>query len=188
MRKALTILLSFGLAITLGACASSDGGAQNPDNSVQAIPTPDPALIPDAAPAGLPEADPAVFSDGFGDFIFKVGEGPTWCSISPESGFVLCEHNEAAASYPTIPVPATCDYSFGYQVRLWAKQPETGQTAEFPCMGGSYADPTNAKVLASGQKLTVAPFSCYVEDITARCENEDGKYIALGPEVWALGN
>ena len=188
MRKALTILLSFGLAITLGACASSDGGAQNPDNSVQAIPTPDPALIPDAAPAGLPEADPAIYSDGFGDFIFKVGEGPTWCSISLESGFVLCEHNEAAASYPTIPVPATCDYSFGYQVRLWAKQPETGQTAEFPCMGGSYADPTNAKVLASGQKLTVAPFSCYVEDITARCENEDGKYIALGPEVWALGN
>lgn len=188
MRKALTILLSFGLAITLGACASSDGGAQNPDNSVQAIPTPDPALIPDAAPAGLPEADPAVYSDGFGDFIFKVGEGPTWCSISPESGFVLCEHNEAAASYPTIPVPASCDYSFGYQVRLWGKQPEAGQTAEFPCMGGSYADPTKAKVLASGQKLSVAPFSCYVEDITARCENEDGKYIALGPEVWALGN
>lgn len=188
MRKALTILLSFGLAITLGACASGDGGAQNLDNSVQAIPTPDPALIPDAAPAGLPEADPAIYSDGFGDFIFKVGEGPTWCSISPESGFVLCEHNEAAASYPTIPVPASCDYSFGYQVRLWAKQPETGQTAEFPCMGGSYADPTNAKVLASGQKLTVAPFNCYVEDITARCENADGKYIALGPEVWALGN
>ncbi|MEY4986137.1 MAG: hypothetical protein RLZZ359_1023 [Actinomycetota bacterium] len=160
MRKALTILLGLSLAITLGACASSDGEAQNPDSSVQAIPTPDPALIPEPAAAGIPEADPAVYSDGFGDFVFKVGDGPTWCSISPESGFVLCEHNEAAASYPTIPVPATCDYSFGYQVRLWA----------------------------SGQKLSVPPFNCYVDEITARCENESGKYIALGPEVWALGN
>lgn len=188
MRKALTVLLGLSLAITLGACASSDGEAQNPDNSIQATPTPDPALIPVAAPAGLPEANPETYSDGFGDYIFKVGDGPTWCSISPESGFVLCEHNEAAASYPTIPVPATCDYSYGYQVRLWATKPADSQIAEFPCMGGSYADPTSAEILPSGQKLSVPPFSCYVDNITARCENSDGKFIALGPEVWALGN
>lgn len=188
MRKALAIFIGLGLAITLGACASSDGESLNPDNSIQAIPTPDPALIPAKAPTGLPEVDPADYSDGFGDFVFRVGEGPTWCSISPESAFVLCEHNEAAASYPTIPVPASCDYSFGYQVRLWANEPENGQTAEFPCMGGSYADPTSAKVLTSGHKLVVDPFNCYVDEITARCENAEGKFIALGPEVWALGN
>lgn len=188
MRKASALLIALGLAITLGACATGDGGTPNTDGSGQVIPTPDPALIPPAAPEGLRQVDAKMFSDGFGDYIFKVGDGPTWCSISPEQGFVLCEHNEAAATYPTIPIPTTCDYSYGYQVRLWAEKPATGNIAEFPCMGGSYADATTANALASGEQIKVAPFNCYVDDITARCENGTGQYIALGPAVWALGN
>ena len=63
-----------------------------------------------------------------------------------------------------------------------------GETAEFACAGGSYADPRGSNTLASGQRITMAPFSCFVEDVTARCENETGQYIALGPKVWAIQN
>jgi hypothetical protein len=193
MRKALAVLVGLSLAITLGGCSSAGGETPSTDGSGNVIPTPDPSLIIPAVPAGLFEADPTTFDGGFGEFTFKVGDGPTWCTISPnqdapEQSFAICEHNEASASYPTIPIPDSCDYSYGYQVRLWANKPAEGDIAEFPCMGGSYADASSATVLESGQKLAVAPFICYVDNVTARCENENGNYIVLGPEVWALGN
>ncbi len=193
MRKALSVLIGQSLAITLGGCTSADGETLPTDGSGNSIPTPDPSLIIPAVPAGLIDADPLTFDGGFGEYTFKAGDGPTWCTISPnpelpELSFAMCEHNEASASYPTIPVPASCDYSYGYQVRLWAAKPVEGDLAEFACMGGSYADASAANVLASGEKLTVAPFTCYVDNVTARCENENGNYIVLGPEVWSLGN
>jgi hypothetical protein len=104
------------------------------------------------------------------------------------SNFVLCEQNEAAAVYQPVPVPDTCEYSYGYQVRLWGAQPETGEIAEFACSGGPYADAANAQILATGQSISVAGFTCFVENITARCENSTGQWIALGPEVWSLNN
>ncbi|MEO0061216.1 MAG: hypothetical protein RL343_834, partial [Actinomycetota bacterium] len=35
-------------------------------------------------------------------------------------------------------------------------------------------------------KITVGSISCFVEDVTARCENATGQWIALGPKVWSL--
>ena len=188
MKRVITAFAAVALLITLGACATSPAGELSPTSGEQAIPTPDQSLVPSAAPAAVVDVDPETFSDGFGDYVFRVGEGPTWCAISTTSNFVVCEQNEAAALYKPIPVPDTCEYSYGYQVRLWAAKPPIGETAEFACAGGSYADPNGAGTLLSGQRISIAPFSCYVEDVTARCENEAGQYIALGPKVWAIQN
>ena len=188
MKRVITAFAAVALLITLGACAASPGGEPSPDSTQQVMPTPDQSLVPTAVPASLADVDPELYNDGFGDYVFRVGEGPTWCAISTTSKFVVCEQNEAAALYKPIPVPDSCEYSYGYQVRLWASQPPMGETAEFACAGGSYADPNGAQTLASGQRISLAPFSCYVEDVTARCENETGEYIALGPKVWAIEN
>ena len=151
-----------------------------------------------ALPNGMPMAKSSaeLTVDQFGEYIFKVGEGPTWCTISPaidgdnSGGNVICEQNEAAALYKPIPIPASCDYSFGYQVRLMGVPGavEGTDTASFTCASGFYADPSEAPILAAGQRITVAPFKCFVEDVNVRCENETGQYIALGPKIWALGN
>ena len=190
MTRLTTVAIMVGLAITLGGCATEGAGEPEPTKqaSETPVPTPDPSLLPSEAPADAVEVDPAIFDDGFGDLIFRVGDGPTWCTISTASQFVVCEQNEVAAQYEPIPVPDTCDYSYGYQLRLWANKPAEGDTAEFACSGGSYADPSQAQTLNSGEKISVSPFSCYVDEITARCENESGAWIALGPKVWGLNN
>ena len=194
MKRVLTALLAASLIITLGACASTP--AADGSSSASAYTTPDQSLIPKEAPATVVDVDAASFADQFGEYIFKVGEGPTWCTISPaidgdnSGGNVICEQNEAAALYKPIPIPASCDYSFGYQVRLMGVPGavEGTDTASFTCASGFYADPSEAPILAAGQRITVAPFKCFVEDVNVRCENETGQYIALGPKVWALGN
>ncbi len=190
LKRLSTLLLLGSLAITLGGCSPSAGGDETatPGSSSEAIPTPDPALLPDEPTDALTEVDSAQFDDGFGDLVFKVGEGPAWCTISEASGFAICELNEAAALYDPVPVPATCEYSYGYQLRIWANAPAEGDIAEFACSGGSFADASTAPILASGQKLTAGSFSCYVEDVTARCQNTVGQWVALGPEVWGMKN
>lgn len=196
MKRVLTALAAAALIITLGACTSTPG--VDDSAAPTAYPTPDQSLVPKAPAAGLVDVDAAGFSDQFGEYIFKVGDGPTWCTISPaiegdtsgSGGNVICEQNEAAALYKPIPIPADCDYSFGYQIRLMGVDGavEGAKTADFTCASGFYADPRDAPVLASGQQITVAPFRCFVEDVNVRCENEGGQYIALGPKVWSLGN
>lgn len=188
MKRVITAIAAVALLITLGACATSPVVEPNATSSQAPIPTPDQSLVPTAVPAAVVDVDAELFNDGFGDYVFRVGDGPTWCAISTTSQFVVCEQNEAAALYKPIPVPDSCEYSYGYQVRLWATKPPMGETAEFACAGGSYADPSGAETLASGQRITMAPFTCFVEDVTARCENEVGQYIALGPKVWAVQN
>ena len=186
MRKFAVGVFALGALLALSGCASADNG--NPVSTI------DPALIPSAPPANAVQVDPANFDDGFGEWIFKVGEGPTWCTISPaidgdnSGGNVICEQNEAAALYKPIPIPASCDYSFGYQVRLMGVPGavEGTDTASFTCASGFYADPSEAPILAAGQRITVAPFKCFVEDVNVRCENETGQFIALGPKVWAV--
>jgi hypothetical protein len=191
MSRFTAVALAITLAIGLGGCATSSDGANSP--SSQVIPTPDPALIPPALNDGaikdsVKAVNNAGFDDGFGDFIFKVGDGPSWCTITPDSNEVICEQNEAAASYLPIPAPADCQGSYGYQIRLWGSKPATGNIAEFVCSTGQWQDPANAKVLASGSKITAGAFTCYVKDTAARCENGAGQFIALGPKVWAIQN
>ena len=185
MSRLLAASLSLGLALTLGACASEpvDGNAAG---SSKPTPTPDQALVPVAPAAGLIDVDPAMYDDGYGWFSFKVGDGPTWCTITPDTDRVLCEQNEAAAQYLPIPSADTCEGSYGYQVQLWAVQPEVGEIAEFPCASGQFQDPSVAQVLPSGSRISVGSISCFVNDVTARCENLTGQWVALGPSVWSL--
>ncbi|CAB4637919.1 unannotated protein [freshwater metagenome] len=187
MSRLLFASLSLGLALTLGGCAATpmDG---NISASTQPTPTPDQALAPSAPPAELIEVDPAAYSDGFDWFSFKVGDGPTWCTITPMEDRVLCEQNEAAAQYQPVPPPAECEGSYGYQVQLWANTPEIGEIAEFACASGQFQDPTAALVLPSGSKITVGSITCFVEEITARCDNQSGQWIALGPAVWSINS
>lgn len=187
-------LLSLGAVLSLSACSvapSDSSKSPSPTPSATSkpvvIPTVNPTLIPTKPPVTTIDVDSAKFADGFGGFVFKIGDGPTWCSVGADSLYVICEQSEVSTQYKTIPVPASCNYSYGYQVRLWAEAPAVGQLAEFVCAGGYYADPTDALTLASGERTTVGPFSCYVDKVTARCENETANYIVLGPKAWALG-
>jgi len=185
MSRIISVLLGLTLAIGLGGCATSSDGAPNGGSS-QSIPTPDPALIPPSPDAAAPAVNANTYSDGFGSFYFKAGNGPSWCTITPDANLVICEQNEAAASYQPIPAPASCDGSYGYQIRLWGSKPATGNIAEFVCSTGPYQDPANALILPSGSKITAGNFTCFVKDTAARCENKTGQFIALGPKVWAV--
>jgi hypothetical protein len=184
MRKLLVAIVALTLVSALSGC-SGDSNA-SPTKSGAPMPSIDPALIPDAAPADLVAVDAAKFDTGFGEYTFRVGEGPVWCTINNESNFVVCEQNEASAQYQPIPIPGTCDFSFGYQMRLWAKAPSGSPIADMPCSGGSYADPTDAKSLADREEVKVNGLTCWVDQLNVRCDNEAGNYIALGPEIWAV--
>ena len=187
MSRLTAVALAITLAIGLGGCATSSDGAASPTQT-QTIPTPDPALIPDAPAETITAVDAAAYDDGFGSYVFRVGDGPSWCTITTDLDQVLCEQNEAAASYAMIPTPSDCDGSYGYQVRLYGSQPESGEIAGFVCSTGQWQDPAGAQVLAAGTKITAGAFTCYVKDTAARCQNESGQYIALGPKVWAIQN
>ena len=187
MSRLAAVALMVSLAIGLGGCAASTDGANSPSGS-QTIPTPDPALIPPAPAETITAVDAANYDDGFGSYVFKVGNGPSWCTITPDLNQVICEQNEAAASYQPIPAPADCNGSYGYQIRLYGAKPATGDVAGFVCSTGQWQDPAQAQVLAAGSKITAGSFTCYVKDTAARCQNETGQYIALGPKVWAVQN
>jgi hypothetical protein len=172
-----------GVSLTLAGCSTP-----TPAPSVTADPTPSVAasLIPTAPPSDVVDIDPANFAGDFGDYTFKVGDGPTWCTINVDRKNVLCEQSEADAKYPPIPVPSSCEFSYGYQLQLFATAPTDGtKIADFVCSGGAYADPTNAATLNSGERVTLDGISCYVVDTAARCENKSNDYIVLGPVAWA---
>ena len=172
------------MVAALSGCAGNS--TTDPTQSGAPMPTIDPALIPEAAASDLVSADPAIFDTGFGEYTFRIGEGPAWCTINYESNFVVCEQSEASAQYQPIPIPDTCDFSYGYQVRLWADAPSGSPIVDMPCSGGSYADPVDAKTLADREKISVNGLTCWVDQLNVRCDNEKGNYIALGPEIWAL--
>lgn len=188
MRKIAAVVMALGIMLGASGCATSgpDSGS-NPSQS-NSMPTIDPSLIPTAPPASVIDVSADTFKTSYGDYIFKVGQGPTWCTISPSFGYTVCEQSEVATQYAPIQVPASCQYSYGYQVRLWGSKPSKGAAAEFPCSGGAFSDPSSAGTLLDGQRVTVAPFTCFVVGITARCENTQKNYIVLGPQAWAVGN
>ena len=187
MRKLGLGLTALVAALVLAGCSGEV--ATNPTSTI------DPALIPTAPPANAVQVDPATFDDGFGEWIFKIGDGPTWCTITPASGaepqFVTCEQNEASVQYDPIPAPKDCTASYGYQIRLWGGKADVSEgnhkQAQFTCATSSYSDPTTAKTLGNAEEITVADIRCFVADVTARCDNGNGNYVVLGPRAWALG-
>ena len=187
MRKVAAVLLAMGVAFSATACAPTGTDSAAPTQSA-ALPSIEPTLIPTAAPSSVIDVAPASFKMATGDYVFKVGSGPTWCTISPSFNMAICEQSEVATQYAPIPVPADCNYSYGYQVELKIAAPTDGtKAAFFPCLGGAFTDPTGAQTLQDAQRISVAGFSCFVQVDTARCENAEKSYIVLGPQAWALG-
>jgi hypothetical protein len=190
MKRFLLGVAALSLALGLTGCAPAVDAKQASASSTSANswPTVDPSLIPPAATADLPRVNAADYSSGATEYIFKVGSGPTWCSINQQSSFVICEQDEAATQYDPIPVPNSCQYSFGFQIRLESQAAKNGKAAAFTCSGGYYADPSKAKTLEDGSAISVAGFTCYTAGQTARCDNAAHQYIVLGAKAWALGN
>jgi len=185
MRRVAAVIFAAALVLGTAGCAASAVPSDSP-SATDAAPQIDPSLVPTAPPANVVDVDPAGFKTSYGDYIFRVGDGPAWCTISPDFGYTVCEQSEVATQYTPLQVPASCEYSYGYQLRLWGTQPDTGDIAEFPCSGGAFSDPSGAQTLLDGQRVTVEPFTCFVQKATARCENQTGDYIVLGPQAWAL--
>ncbi|MFM2184758.1 MAG: hypothetical protein RIS55_406 [Actinomycetota bacterium] len=184
MRRAKIALVSLALITLLSGCGGTS--VADPTASTSAQPTIDPALIPDAAPADATLVDATQFDMGFGEYTFRAGNGSVWCTINFESNYAVCEQNEANALYTPLNVPDTCELTYGYQVRLWATAPSGLPVVDMPCSGGTYADPKGALTLNSGEKISSNGITCWVDGTNARCDNERGNYIALGPEIWAL--
>lgn len=176
-------VVSLFLGLSLAGCAPAE---VTPSSTP--YPTIDAKLIPSAAPDDAIAVSTTDFDAKFGIYAFKAGTGSAWCSIDTKNKFVICEQNEADAMYTPIPTPNDCYGSFGYQLELDAAKPATGDIAHFNCSGSYYTDPTNLATLSDHQKIVAAGFTCWVQKITARCDNESGNYIALGPDAWALGN
>jgi hypothetical protein len=190
VKKFWVVAISLAVVAGLSGCVPSADGNQptTSPTSTDATPTVDPSLIPPAATADLPRVNAADFVTSYNDFVFKVGSGPTWCSINQQAEFVICEQDEAATQYDAIPVPESCAYSYGYQIRLEVTKPNNGQFADFTCAGGYYTDPSKAKTLDDGSAITVGDFTCYTAGQVVRCDTLAGKYIVLGARAWALGN
>ena len=187
MGRVLKSVFVAGVALILAGCASTPKAA--PTMTPEPTPSVAASLIPTAPPVNVTDVDPANFAGDFGDYTFRVGEGPTWCTINDIGKFAICEQSEADANYAPIPAPASCEFSYGYQVKLFATDPTDGsKDADFTCSGGAYADPTTASVLNSGERISLDGISCFVQGTAARCENSAGKYIVLGPDVWAIGD
>lgn len=187
MRKVVALGAAMLLALALSGCAS-DGSNSAAPTTEASEPAINPTLIPGPPPASVIDVDPATFKQSTGDYVFRVGSGPTWCTISPQFKMAICEQSEVSTLYAPVPVPSSCQYSYGYQVQLKDTRPTDGSdSAIFPCMGSQFSDPSGAQTLLDGQQISVAPFSCYVAVDTARCENAEGSYIVLGPKAWALG-
>jgi hypothetical protein len=105
--------------------------------------------------------------------------------LSGAENVAVCEHSEADALYDRVPIPDDCENAYGSQLRLLSKAITGEQTAGFTCVSSLYSDPSEAPVLASGESVTDFGFLCFVEEQSARCENSNGDYIALGPKAWA---
>jgi hypothetical protein len=178
-RKLLTIAV-VGLTLMFSGCAATPSG--NGNNTPEPTQTFDPSLIPTAPDADALAVDSKIFDNGFGEYTFKIAGGPTWCTLNAEEKFAVCEQNEADATYDPLTVPSSCKLSYGYQFKLTAEK-----SSQINCASGLYADPSQAQTLNPGETVTVGDITCFVVDVTARCDNKSGHYIVLGPEVWALG-
>ena len=171
------------LTVSLTGCVA-EMTPTNPDGSTP-LPTIDQSLIPQEAPADVVEVDPDLFLVEYGDIIFKVGTGPTWCTLSEFDDIAICEHKETDVRYEPLPIPADCIYTYGNQIKLLGSSVSGEEIASFTCANSPYSDARTSPVLADGEQITAFGFSCFVEGETARCENSTGEFIVLGPDAWA---
>ena len=171
------------LALSLTGCTAETTPAE-PDGS-EPLPTIDQALIPQEAPADVVEVDPDLFMVDYGDIIFKVGTGPTWCTLSEYDDIAICEHKETDVRYEPLPIPAECEFTYGNQIKLLGSAVSGQSTAGFTCANSPYSDASTSPALLDGEQITAFGFSCFVEGETARCENSTGDFIVLGPDAWA---
>jgi hypothetical protein len=171
------------LSLSLTGCAAEDAPV-SPDGSTP-LPTIDQALIPQEAPADVVEVDPDLFLDDFGYIVFKVGDGPTWCTLSEYDDLAICEHKETDVRYEPLPIPADCIYTYGNQIKLLGSPLAGEKNADFTCANSPYSDASTSPSLADGEQITAFGFTCFVEGETARCENSTGDFIVLGPDAWA---
>ena len=183
MRKFSLVSSLLVATLFLAGCAAE---TESSTPGVEPSPTIAPELIPTAAPEEVVDVIPEGFLTSYGDIIFKVGDGPTWCTMSEFDNFVTCEHREFDVKYEQLPVPEDCQYTYGYQLRLRGAPTEGFKMAEFTCANANWSDPSTAPILASGERITTFGFSCFVEKQAARCENALGDFIVLGPEAWAM--
>jgi hypothetical protein len=180
--KAISIALLV-VSLSLSGC-SAETTPTNPDGS-GSLPTIDPALIPQEAPADVVQVDPDLFLVDYGDIIFKVGEGPTWCALNEVDDFAICEHKETDVRYEPLPKPSDCDFTYGNQIKLLGRASTDEKTADFTCVNSPYSDASTSPSLGDGEQITAFGFSCFVLGETARCENSAGDFIVLGPDAWA---
>jgi hypothetical protein len=185
MGRNLAVAFILAASLSMSGCAVED---QSQAPAPEPTPSVDQKLVPSAAPSNAVDVEPAKYLTSYGDIIFKVGDGPTWCTMSEYDDFVICEHKEFDAKYDPLPVPEDCEQTYGYQLRLRGSKAEGVVMAEFTCANANWSDASQAPVLASGERIEAFGFSCFVEGQTARCENSFGDYIALGPKAWALSN
>ena len=171
------------LALSLTGCTAETTPTET-DGSTP-LPTIDQALIPKEAPADVVEVDPDLFLVEYGDIIFKVGDGPTWCTLSEYDDIAICEHKETEVRYEPLPIPADCVYTYGNQIKLLGSPVAGQKNADFTCANSPYSDASTSPSLADGEQITAFGFTCFVEGETARCENSTGDFIVLGPDAWA---
>ena len=95
VRKIAISLACLGLIFALSGCTlgADAGQSANPTatQTPMVTPTVDPTLVPTEAPSTIVDVDPVQFADTYGGYIFKIGTGPTWCSIGAKAGFAICE-------------------------------------------------------------------------------------------------
>jgi len=174
MRKFGALALAALTVVVLSACSA---------------PTEEPTVkVPDKPSIEAPVVDAADYSDGYGGYIFRVGGGTIWCTISQSPGFALCEHRDVDVVYEIPAEPASCEGAWGYQAKLWATQPSEGLVADWFCSSGLFSDPENAYDLPSGSKIIVGDITCFAAETVARCDNAAGQYMALGADVFGFGN
>jgi len=185
MRKMFLVSAMLAMGLTFSGCTTE---VENIEPIPEPTPTIEESLVPTSPPAEVVNVDPADFLTDYGDVIFKVGDGPTWCTMSDFDDFVICEHTELDAKYEKIPIPENCQLSYGYQLRLRGSPVDGSKMAEFTCVSANWSDASTSSVLASGERITTFGFSCFVEGQVARCENSSGDFIVLGPEAWAISD
>ena len=173
------------VSLSLTGCSAEQETTANPTQTPESTPTAEASPAPTQAPVDLVIVEPDKFISSNGDLIFRAGDGPTWCTLSGAENVAVCEHSEADALYDRVPIPDDCENAYGSQLRLLSKAITGEQTAGFTCVSSLYSDPSEAPVLASGESVTDFGFLCFVEEQSARCENSNGDYIALGPKAWA---
>jgi hypothetical protein len=174
MRKFGVLFLAVSTALLLTACAAS---SDKPKTD-----------LPDKPPAEAPVVNASDYTNSYGGYVFRVGGGTVWCTISEQPGVVVCEHREVDVAYQLPTTPPDCQGAWGYQARLWAFQPSQGKQADWLCAGGLYSDPEGIYDLPNGSKIVVGDISCFAAEQVARCDNTLGEYIVLGADVFGFSS